>query len=105
MIISPGCHEHHPVVIDITKLTDEMVDWYITIGGTASSQIEWTARGQEISVRYVQYQQGKRSYCYRNETEQVRLHFHEDDAAVATLFLLTFDQYVIRHNMTVKEHT
>lgn len=97
-----GCSVHHPIVIDIEQLTDEMIDWYVTVGGEASSAIEWTARGQEISVRYVQYKQGKRSYCHRNGTKQVRLHFREEDAAVATLFLLKFDQYVIKHNINME---
>ena len=97
-----GCTVNYPVTIDISKLTDDMINWYKSAGGSTKMEEHYDYKGNKKSVTFVQF--GKAKYCHHKKdgTNGVRLHFHGDDASAATMFLMTFPDYVETHNM--KEH-
>lgn len=97
--LMPGCSVCYNITVDITELTDDMIEWYNTIGGTVTYDKYYNHRGVEITKPYVAYNNYKRCH-YGNES--VRLHFLGKDASAASMFLLKFMDKVFQHNL--KEH-
>lgn len=100
--LPPGCTVSYAVIIDISELTDAMCEWYDQIGGTIVVDSHYDHRGRKIELPYVSYNNSKRCHRRKDGTKGVRLHFLGKDAAVASLFLLKFNEYVEQHNL--REH-
>ena len=79
-----------------------MVEWYRLIGGMVEKDEHYDHRGRQKTQYRVKYGTGK--YCHHRAdgTNGVRLHFHGNDAAVASMFLIKFIDYIENHNL--KEH-
>ena len=89
----------HPIVIEIKGLTKEIVEWYRSIGGKVYSDQIWDFKGRQIDVHYVGYGKGKFCHHRRDGTVGVRLHFNEEDAKIATMFIMQFHEFVEAHNI------
>lgn len=81
--------------IVINALTDDMANWFVTIGGSIITD--------NYKSRKVQYLKGKPSYNMQDGTGNTLLHFHQDDVIIASTFLLMYAENVISHNIT-QEH-
>lgn len=90
----------NPIVIEIKGLTDEIVKWYRSVGGKIYKDEHWDYKGRKIDVYFVGYGNGK--YCHHRQdgTVGVRLHFNEEDAQIASLFIMTFTDMIQYHNMS-----
>jgi len=97
--LPPGCTVNFAIYIEIDQLTAEMVDWYEMVGGTVVQKEWWDHRGGKRLDKYVQY--GKSKPCYRRQDGSggVRLHFHGDDASVASMFIIKFLDHVEQTNL------
>ena len=100
--LPPGCTVNYAIFIDIEKLTDEMIDWYQQIGGTVHEDRFWNNYNKEMVKKSVRYGKGKLCHYRQDGTGGVRLHFHGDDASVATMFIIKFLDYVQVTNL--EEH-
>ncbi len=100
--LPPGCTVTYAVWIDVDKLTDEMVEWYGLVGGIVWKDKWYNMRGQEQSVYYVSYGQGKRCHHHHNGAGGTRLHFHGNDASAASMFIMKFFEHVTSNNL--QEH-
>lgn len=89
----------HPIVIEIKGLTDDMVNWYQSVGGKTYMDDYWDYKGNRRKLNYVQYGKGKYCHHRKDGTVGVRLHFNEEDASVATMFILKFPEYIESHNI------
>jgi hypothetical protein len=94
-----GCTVSYNITIDIDELTDEMLDWYRVIEGTVTPNVEYDWRGKERIIYYVKYGKSKPCHYMAGGNGGVRLHFDGSDASVASMFLLKFDQHVVKHNL------
>ena len=94
-----GCSVNYPVYVEIDTLTEGMIEWYRQVGGTVTQDKFHNHRGQLKLQTYVSYGRGKRCYYHSNGLGHVRLHFHGEDAPVATMFIMKFLDDVIGHNM------
>jgi hypothetical protein len=97
--LMPGCTVCYNITVDINELTDDMVEWYNTIGGVVTYDDYYDYKGRKITKPYVAYNNYKRCHYGNNS---VRLHFLGKDASAASMFLLKFTDYVFQHNL--KEH-
>ena len=97
--LPPGCTVNYPIFVEINKLTDDMVNWYQLIGGIVTEKKHWDTRGREQTVKYVQYGQGKICYRRQDGSDGVRLHFHGNDASVASMFIIKFIDSVEQTNL------
>ncbi len=93
-----GCKVLYPINFEVTELTQEMLDWFRTIDGRVTPNIEYDSRGKETLIHYVQYGKGKQSYYRKDGTDKIRINFHGDDAEAAYMFLLKFSELVDSHN-------
>ena len=96
--LPPGCSVCYNITIDIDKVTEEIIEWYNTIGGTLTTDEWYDHKGRKISQTYLAYNNYKR--CHYGNGGGVRLHFLGKDASVASMFLLKFSESVVNHNLS-----
>ena len=101
-----GCTVTYAVWVDVDRLTDEMVEWYQLVGGNVYKDTWHDFRGREQSVYYVSYNRGKRCHHHQNGAGGTRLHFHGDDAAAASMFIIKFFDHITANNLqeTMDQH-
>lgn len=97
--LPPGCTVTYSVWIDINGMTNDIIEWYRLIGGTVTTDSWHNHRGTKIEREFVQYGKAKRCHYRQDGTGGIRLHFHGDDASVASMFLLKFMDIVGNHNL------
>jgi len=96
--LPPGCTVAYGITIDITELTNDIIEWYRLIEGQVGHKEEFSYRGTRIEKPYVSYN-SKPCHYMQDGTNNVRLHFLGKDASTASVFLLKFNEYVVRHNL------
>ena len=87
-----------------------MVQWFVDVGGKVNTdhQLTYSRRTRNLQpekvIKRVSYGRGK--YCYRLQdgTNGVLLHFQGEDGAVASAFMLRFNDYVLSHNFPEFSH-
>ena len=104
--LPPGCTVPHTVQITVSKLTDEMIEWYEMVGGEVTdvkTNTYYHRTGKEITHKMVRY--GKTKWCHRFQdgTSNVRLNFSGEDAYVASVFLIKFNDEIVNHNFRENE--
>ena len=94
-----GCFVTYNVWIDINQLDDDIVDWFVSVGGDTKEQTYYDYRGKPVVKKFVKY--GRAKWCHHHSSGLfgTRLHFHGDDAPLASIFLLKFMDRVTQHNM------
>ena len=97
--LPPGCRVAHSIFFEISKLTDDIVDWFITIGGEIERKNYWDHRGRQQTDKFVRYGKGKLCYRRQDGSGGVRIHFHGDDASAASMFLIKFMDLIEQHNL------
>ena len=94
-----GVTVNYFIAIELDNLTDEMVEWFRTIGGEVSHKMEWDRKGREYTKPLVKYGKGKQSYWRQDGSGGCRLNFHGDDASTASVFIIKFFEHVQQHNL------
>lgn len=99
--LPPGCRVVYPIWIDIESMSDDIIDWYHTIGGEITYDRYWDSRGKEMHTPFVRYGKGKRCHYHHNGVPPggVRLHFDGEDASVASMFIIKFLDNITNHNL------
>lgn len=102
MALPPGCTVNFSIFIELDTLTDDMISWFVQIGGEVSEDTYWNIRGNRVTTKKVRYGKSKWSYRRQDGSYGVRLHFHGDDASAASMFLLKFHEHVQQQNLGEK---
>lgn len=97
--LPPGCTVTYSVWIDVKEMTNDIIDWYRLIGGTITEDSWQNHRGNKVHREFVQYGKAKRCHYRQDGSGGIRLHFHGDDASVASMFILKFMDEVEQHNL------
>lgn len=97
--LPPGCKVTYSVWIDIDSLTDDILEWFINIGGQTKSDEYYDNRGRRKIQHFVRYGNGKWCYHHSGGIFGTRLHFDGKDVSIATMFLLKYMEKVRQHNM------
>ena len=80
----------YPITIDISKLTEEMITWAETQGAEIADNL--------LHKRTIVRFPNSKASAYMG-MDGMRLHFNYSEKNTALLFLLMFDNYVVKHNM------
>jgi hypothetical protein len=99
MPLPPGCTVPYEIQINVEKITQEIADWFILIGGSARIVKNYDWRGREYTSTIVSYGQAKDSYDRKDGTNCTLIRFTGADASTASMFLLKFIDQVKSHNM------
>ena len=98
ILLPPGCTVAYGITIDIAEMTDDIVEWYRLIEGEVSHKEEYNHRGVKKVRSFVAYN-SKKCHYMADGTGNIRLHFLGKDASIASMFLLKFNDCVVRHNL------
>ncbi len=100
MIFLPkGCSVPFTVTIEIDELTEEMIEWFVMIGGTTFEKEWFDFIGKRRTQPYVQYGEAKPCHYHQNGLGGVRLQFHGNDASTASVFVMKFFEHVQSTNL------
>lgn len=102
--LPPGCKVGYEIRFMVPELTDEMGEWFNTIGGSATMVKNFDWRGKEYTTRQVQYGKAKPSYVTQDGTKLHLVRFDGADAGAASMFLLKFINQIQSHNLKEAEH-
>ena len=102
--LPPGCRLVYEIRFTVSELTDEMGEWFNTIGGSATRVHWWDYKGREQYTNQVQYGKAKASYRMQDGTRQNLVRFNGADASVASMFLIKFMDQIISHNLKEAEN-
>jgi hypothetical protein len=86
-----------------------MIQWFVDVGGAVTTDHQmvwprthpgpgpWKLQPEKI-IKRVSYGRGK--YCYRMQdgSQNILLHFQGEDGAVASAFMLRFNESIVSHN-------
>jgi hypothetical protein len=99
MIALPkGCTVTHAIRLDIDGFTDEMLEWFEYAGFESMQKTYYNYRGKEVVAPYVRFGKGKWCHYLVDGTGNVRLHFMGEDATTASMFVIKFNEHIIKHN-------
>jgi hypothetical protein len=98
--LPPGCTVPYTVQITVSALTDEMMEWYEMVGGEVMSvkTNTYNRTNQEFINKLVRYNNSKWCHRFIDGTSNVRLNFNGEDAYVASVFLIKFNEQIVNHN-------
>lgn len=85
-----GWVRRYPVRIVVKALTDDMKEWYTLYGGKVLT-------GNRYPM--VKMGNGSPSYQLQDGSNNILLHFDQEDATLAFMFILKFSNDIINHNM------
>ena len=109
-VISPGAVALRPIKITVTKLDQEMVDWWIIQGAEAQEihdPYHTHRRGHVVDRHYrirVKGLGGKWSHKFNDGSGIHLIHLPENYASTASLFCLKFFDVIINHNIEVPRY-
>ena len=86
-----GCTVSYEIRIDI-NLSVDIIDWLLDIGG------EWDEQNRKI-----RYGQGRWSHSINDYSHITILRFHGNDASIASMLILKFNEAIISHNLNDME--
>lgn len=77
----------------------EFIEWFKEMGGEVSYTEWYDMRGKLVQLPVVKYGQSKPSHKFNNGTGEFLIRFRQEDAGVALMLLMKFDNLVVSHNM------
>ena len=106
-IISPGVVALRPFKIHTNALTQEMVDFWVMMGAEAQEiQEEHYDRKGLVKIKHYRIRMGKQgdwSHKFNDSSGTYLLHFREEFAPEASLFIMKFIDAIINHDIRVPE--
>ena len=106
-VISPGVVALRPFRIHVNALTQEMVDFWVTMGAEAQEITDeyWSRNNLKVIKNYrIRMGNGDWSHKFNNESGEYLLHMREQYAPEASLFILRWPENIINHDIKVPEN-
>lgn len=106
-VISPGVVALNPFKIHTSCLTQEMVDFWVTMGAQAQilTDEHWSRYKPVIEKTYrIRMGNGDWSHKFNDGSGQYILHMREEFAPEASLFILKFPETIINHDIKIPEY-
>lgn len=91
MLLPPGCTVTYEIQMSV-DLSVDMIDWLLDIGAERDEQ-----------NRKIRYGQGRWSHNFNDFSNITILRFHGNDASIASMFILKFNESIISHNLNDME--
>lgn len=97
--LPPGVTINHEVTMVLTAMPEEFLTWYVEVGGEVSYTSYYDHRGQEKTTPVVKYQLGRASHLMATDQVEYIIRFRAENAGMALMLLMKFDQLVKSHNI------
>ena len=105
-VISPGVVALKPFKIHTTALTQEMVDFWVMMGAEAQEITDdhWAKAGRKIDKHYrIRMGKGDWSHKFNDGSGNYLLHFREEFAPEASMFIMKYIDTIINHDIKIPE--
>ena len=97
--LPPGCTVNYEVILTLNSMPEDFLVWFEEVGGKVGLT-EWIdMRGKSHVTPVVQYGLGRPSHKFNNGTGEYLVRFRSEDAGVALMLLMKWDNLVVSHNM------
>lgn len=97
--LPPGCTINYEVTVVVDKMSKEFLAWWQEIGGDVDEKfLGWNKSGKEMLEPTVKYGVGRWSHKSAGNDEYL-IRFRAEDANVALMMLIKWDNLIISHNM------
>lgn len=106
-VILPGVVAHNPFKIYTTALTQEMVDFWVMMGAEAQelSDTFHSRKGPVTAKNYrLRMGQGDWSHKLNDGSGTYLLHFRQEFAPEASLFIIKYLDTIINHSIKITEN-
>jgi hypothetical protein len=84
-------------------MSEEFLSWWQEIGGLVSYGSYYDAKGRVVKTPLIRYGHGRMSHKSAGNPEFL-IRFRAEDANVALMMLMKWDNLIISHNMREVEH-
>jgi len=99
--LPPGVTINYEVTVIVNELSSAFLAWWKEVGGTideSNSHYTHNPRGQVVIVPTIRYGQGRWSHKSAGNDDYL-IRFRGEDANVALMMLLTWNNIIVSHNM------
>ena len=101
--LPPNCTINYEVTVVVHEMPEDFLSWWKEIGGLESYGEYYDAKGRVVQTSFLRYGHGRTSHKSAGNPEFL-IRFRSEDANVALMMLLRWDNLVIRHNMREVDH-
>ena len=96
--LPPGCAINYEVTVVVHEMPEEFLAWWEEVGGLISYGEYYDAKGRVVQTPYLRYGAGRYSHKAAGNSEFL-IRFRAEDAGVALMMLMRWDNLIISHNM------
>ena len=93
-----GVSINYEVTVVVHEVPEEFLTWWEEIGGLVSYGEYYNGKGQAVRTPYLRYGCGRPSHRSAGNPEYL-IRFRAEDANVALMMLIKWDNLIISHNM------
>lgn len=101
--LPPGCTINYEVTVVVHQMPEEFLTWWEEIGGSVTYNDYYDSKGRVVKIPYLRYGYGRLSHRSAGNPEFL-IRFRAEDANVALMMLLRWDNLIISHNMREVEN-
>jgi hypothetical protein len=96
--LPPGVSINYEVTVVVHDMSEDFLSWWEEIGGLVSYGEYYDAKGRVVQTPYLRYGHGRLSHRSAGNPEFL-IRFRAEDANVALMMLMKWDNLIISHNM------
>jgi hypothetical protein len=96
--LPPNCTINYEVTIVVHETPKEFLDWWQEIDGQVSYGEYYDAKGRVVQTPFLRYGVGRLSHKSAGNPEFL-IRFRAEDANVALMMLMRWDNLIVSHNM------
>jgi len=96
--LPPGCAINYEVTIVVHDMPKEFLTWWQEIGGLLTYDNYYDSKGRAVQTPFLYYGRGRLSHRSAGNPEFL-IRFRAEDANVALMMLMRWDNLIISHNM------
>jgi hypothetical protein len=93
-----GVSINYEVTVVVHDMSEDFLSWWEEIGGLVSYGEYYDAKGRVVQTPYLRYGHGRLSHRSAGNPEFL-IRFRAEDANVALMMLMKWDNLIISHNM------
>lgn len=93
-----GVTINYEVTVVLHEVPEEFLAWWEELGGLITYGDYYDAKGRIVRTPYLRYGQGRLSHRSAGNPEFL-IRFRAEDAGVALMMLMKWDNLIVSHNM------
>ena len=97
--LPPGVTINYEVILTLNDMPEDFLAWFEEVGGIVSHTEWFDMRGRPQRSPTIRYGTGRLSHKFNDGSGKYLVRFRSEDAGVALMLLMKWDNLVDSHNM------